>query len=326
LLSIATAQWQKKDARAEITKFVEEINRIGDGFDFDKDFILKTCLVLCEFGNITFNVDNFNKKNMLVIEREWNNITQAIRLAVTTVSGFGYSRETLTSNYAIIPIAHYILKNNLPENFPDSNKYSHDRDHMHRWVIMSLLKRLFGTQPDGVLRLIRDIIKNHYTSFPLDNIIDKFRAGARTLIFNEDEIENLFGCHYGQSYTFSTLALLYPSFDFRNRFDVDHIFPKSRFTKSNLLRHGIPKDKIDFYLNNYDCLANLQLLDGTKNKEKSNTDFKEWFGKMTNREKNDYMTKHFIPDVNCLSLDKFEEFYNKRKKLMTKKFKALLKA
>ena len=44
LLSIATAQWKEKDARKEITSFVDEINSIGVGFNFNKDFVLKNCL------------------------------------------------------------------------------------------------------------------------------------------------------------------------------------------------------------------------------------------------------------------------------------------
>lgn len=43
LLSIATAQWETKDAREEIISFVDQINSIGDGFNFNKDFVLKAC-------------------------------------------------------------------------------------------------------------------------------------------------------------------------------------------------------------------------------------------------------------------------------------------
>ena len=42
LLSIATAQWEEKDAREEITKFVDEINNVRSGFKFNKDFVLKS--------------------------------------------------------------------------------------------------------------------------------------------------------------------------------------------------------------------------------------------------------------------------------------------
>lgn len=64
LLSIATAQWKTKDAREEITSFVDEINRVGDGFYFNKDFILKNCLVLSDITDIAFKVDNFKMLNI----------------------------------------------------------------------------------------------------------------------------------------------------------------------------------------------------------------------------------------------------------------------
>ena len=75
LLSIATAQWEEKDAREEIIKFVDEINDIGNGFNFNKDFVLKSSLVINDFSDFAFKVDNFNKANMLKIERNWENLT-----------------------------------------------------------------------------------------------------------------------------------------------------------------------------------------------------------------------------------------------------------
>ena len=51
LLSFATAQWDKLDARKVIYDFVDEINEMGDGFNITKDFVLKSCLVLCDFDD-----------------------------------------------------------------------------------------------------------------------------------------------------------------------------------------------------------------------------------------------------------------------------------
>ncbi len=43
LMSIASANWKKIDARKEIDNLVAEIYRIGrPGFIVDKDFVLKT--------------------------------------------------------------------------------------------------------------------------------------------------------------------------------------------------------------------------------------------------------------------------------------------
>ena len=80
LLSIATAQWKEKDAREVIHEFVDEINKIGDGFSFNKDLVLKSCLVLADF-DVKFKVDNFTKENMVKIEENWEH--SKIRLFVT---------------------------------------------------------------------------------------------------------------------------------------------------------------------------------------------------------------------------------------------------
>lgn len=95
LLSIASAQWENHDAREEITDFVDDINSIGGGFRINKDFVLKTALVLTDFPNIAFKVDNFNKSNMVKIEMNWENIKRAIKLSVHLIFSFGYTGETL---------------------------------------------------------------------------------------------------------------------------------------------------------------------------------------------------------------------------------------
>jgi len=115
LLSVATAQWEKQDARKEITSFVDELNRMGDGFNFNKDLVLKSSLMLADFTDIAFKVDNFNKANMLKIETQWDEIKNAMREAVRLFVGFGYNRDTLTANYPIIPIAYYLKRIGLPK-------------------------------------------------------------------------------------------------------------------------------------------------------------------------------------------------------------------
>jgi len=74
LLSIATAQWQNRDAREVIFKFVDKLNALGDGFNINNDLVLKSSLFLSDIKNFTFLVDNFNKSNMLKIEKEWETI------------------------------------------------------------------------------------------------------------------------------------------------------------------------------------------------------------------------------------------------------------
>jgi hypothetical protein len=114
------------------------------------------------------------------------------------------------------------------------------------------------------------------------------------------------------------LALLYPSFDFSNKFHQDHIFPKAGFKKTELKAAGFSSEKIDFYLNNYNCLANLQLLKGVQNQEKSDTPFAIWINATykTPHERDAYMQEHHIPKVD-FDLNNFETFIKERKKTIT---------
>jgi len=327
LLSIATAQWKEKDAREEINNFVDEINNIGKGFNFNKDFVLKACLVLSDIRDIKFKVDNFNRKNMIEIEENWEILTEVLREAVNLLSTYGYDRYTLTSNYVAVPIAYYLLKRDLPKSFVYSSHHAKDRKNIHKWVILSLLKRAFGGVPDGVLRPIRRVISTNGSYFPLDRIIEEFRGKPKALEFNDEEIENLFYYRYGQGYTFSTLAILYPSLDFRHKFHIDHIYPRSYFTRKKLRSEGFGDDKFDFYLNNYDSLANLQLLEEIPNIEKSDKEFNVWLEKNypNERDKKEFMRKNFIPKNIDLSFHNFEEFIAERKKLMVERYKVILK-
>ncbi|WP_340387411.1 hypothetical protein [Paenibacillus sp. FSL E2-0151] len=97
LLSIATAQWENEDARDRIAELVDEINEYGDGFNFDKGIVLKSCLVLCDLSDISFKVDNFNNANMKKIEEEWDNIEQSIRITVKLFASFGFNSKSLTA-------------------------------------------------------------------------------------------------------------------------------------------------------------------------------------------------------------------------------------
>ncbi|MDN3451658.1 DUF262 domain-containing protein [Planococcus sp. APC 3906] len=323
LLSIATAQWKDKDARQEINSFVDEINQIGNGFNFNKDFVLKSCLVLGDFKDIAFKVDNFNKEAMRKIEKNWDDVKEAIRLAVNLVSGFGYNQETLTSNNAIIPVAYYLLKKGSPHKYLQSQQYQDDRQLVKKWLVIGMLKQVFSGQPDNVIRPIRKILMQNYNEFPLKLIVEEFKGGAKSFNFNDDEIYNLLTSKYGQKQTFSILALLYPSLDFRNIFHVDHIFAQNLLKKKNLVKSGLSQDDIDFAMEQIDSIANLQLLEGIPNIEKSDQSFEAWVNNVykDTQSKNDYFDKHFIPQVN-LSIANFKEFIEQRRELIFQDLKS----
>ena len=86
---------------------------------------------------------------------------------------------------------------------------------------------------------------------------------------------------------------------------------------------GIAEADIEFYRGKCNCLANLQLLEGTLNLEKSGMDCKKWLDRMDEKARTAYKERHYIPDVD-LSLGNFREFIEKREQLLFSKLKELL--
>lgn len=327
LLSIASAQWENHDAREEITKLVDDVNAIGDGFRINKDFVLKTALVLSDITNIAFLVDNFNKANMMKIESNWENIKKAIEQAVLLVSSFGYSGETLTSNNALIPIAYYLLKIGLPDNFVYSSNTKEQREKIKKWLICSLLKKTFSGQSDTLLRQIREILRaNETDDFPAEKIAERFKGTNKAIQFTEDDIdEYLSRLKYGKSDTLSVLMLLYPSLDYSNKFHEDHMYPKSKFTKPYLRRMGVPENQLEDYIESVNDISNLQLLSATLNEEKLNTDFGKWFSTeyVTEADKFQYRSINYLPDMEYTYAN-FPEFMEKRRGMLKSKLMRIL--
>lgn len=328
LLSIATAQWKEKDAREEINRLVDELNSIGDGFKFDKDMILRSCLLLADINNIAFKVDNFKKDNMLLIEKKWDDIAAALRKAVELVASYGYNRDTLTSHSSISIIAYYILKNDIPNTFVSASRYEQDRKYIKQWLVKSLLKKVFSAHPENLFRTIREIILSNeqMQEFPLKEIIEKVKGSEKSLTFNQDDIDNLLEYEYGQAYTFSTLSILYPTLDYRNKIHIDHIYPKSLFKRNVLIKSGVPISEIEYYMEQYNSLANLQLMEGIVNQEKSNTPFEEWINSRfdNTEERHKYMLQNYIPENIDYDIKNFRQFIEERKRLLRSQFTKLL--
>lgn len=315
LLSIATAQWKEKDAREVIHEFVDEINQIGDGFAFNKDLVLKACLVLADLKDIKFKVDNFNKANMAKIEQNWDETSAAICTAIELVSKLGYSRDNLLATNTIIPIAYFIYKNRFEGKILHAAEREDDRKAIKEWLARVLLKGTFGGQPDSIYPAMRDLINENLGKFPLAETIAYYRGRRKTISFTEDDVESLLDLQYGKAKTYCALTLLYPGLNYTFKYHQDHIHPKSLFNKRNMRKNGFSEEQVDTYLNQVNGLANLQLLHATTNVEKSNKPFDEWldaeFPSTADRES--FLRQHYIGADESLAFEDFLLFISKRR-------------
>lgn len=143
LLSVAVAQWTS-DAREEIHQFVDDINKVGAGFAFSKDWVLKAGLMLSDIGSVGFKVAHFNRENMGILESRWPTIKDALVLTVELVSSFGFNGATLRADSALLPIAYYLHAKQVDGRFLNAQASATDREAIRQWLIASLLK------PSGV--------------------------------------------------------------------------------------------------------------------------------------------------------------------------------
>lgn len=325
LLSIATAQWGTLDAREVIHEFVDEINSIGSGFNFNKDFVMKSCLVLADINDVRFNVDNFTKSNMKIIEDQWPDISRSLSMAVNLVSGFGFNRDNLTSTNTIIPIAYYIHKNSIPDNFLESGKHDDNRKVILEWLVKTLTKRVFSGTPDSLYPPLRKIINENTGSFPLQQITEHFRGKPKSIVFTEDELDNLLEFEYGSPFTYGILTLLYPGLSSQFKYQIDHIHPRKFFNERQLLKLGLatPEERQEYY-SRFNRLPNLQLLKGTVNTEKNGTPFKEFLeDHVGSKSTAQFISDHFLPQTDY-SLENFIDFYEQRKIIIKDKLAKVL--
>ncbi len=316
------------NAREEINAIVEQLNGPEYRFAFTKDFVMKACLVLTDdISDTRFKVTNFNASNTKKIEANWKKITSALVQAVGLLSSFGLTERSLTSANSVLSIAYYLLKRSLPPSYDSAQKYASDRRQFESGFFKSLLRGAFGAQGDTVLSNLRGVIKASYELFPAGALADKLQQMNRPIRFTDEDLEDLLAIQYGERLSFVALALLYPWVDYRNLFHIDHIHPRSMFTRKALRKAGVPEGDLEFCLAHYDEIPNLQILSSNPNIEKSNIPFEDWFARnySTKKAREDFCERQFIPDVD-LKLSNFWEFFEKRSALLKGDFGVVLQS
>lgn len=316
LLSIATAQWEERDARSEITTLVDALNETGLGFNFSKDFVLKAGLMLSDIASVGFKVQNFDRKNMKKLESNWPQVSDALQLTVRLAASYGLSRDTINADSALLPIAYYLHKKGSPHSYLTSKANSDDRKVIKHWLIRSLLKPgIWGSALDVLLTALREIIRRDESgAFPVEALEREMRARGKSLVFTEEEIQNLTDMRYGSRDLFGLLTLLFPFVDTRQLYHIDHVFPRSAFNARKLKSLGFTADDIDRLQDLKEKLPNLQLLEGPENQSKNDQMPSQWISETFKKseDRNAYISRHMLDGV-MGEMAGFEAFYETRR-------------
>jgi len=312
LLSTATAKWKNLNAREEINKFTDDINKIGAGYNFGKDFVMKGAMYLTENLPIQYKLSSFTQKNLELIEDHWEDTKKAISDSIKLISNYGVTDKNLVTRLPLLPIAQYLRNKNSSTYLSSSSMTEvQDQTNIQKWLFLMILKSAFGGSSDTTLTNIRNVIGLIGDKFPFNEINTKLIIDSS---FTDGEIENWLNTNYSTRYSFLILSLLYPNRVWKDtRFNEDHIYPKTEFERKKLLARGYSEDKIKEYQSKYNTILNLELLNDTENKSKNAEPFDSWIKSRDS----DFKKRHHIPEMEDYGFDNFLEFIEKRRELLT---------
>ena len=328
LLSIAVSQWKTLDARREVHGLVDEMNRVRPGLLFNADFVLKAGLMLTDTASVGFRVENFTYDNMAVLEENWSNIRQALLETAELADSFGFDSRTIQATNSLLPIAYYLYKIGAPRDFETSDHYVSDRNIIRGWLTRSILKEsgIWGSGLDTLLTALREVIRNSDgTEFPAAELRRVMAQRGKTLDFGEEEIEDLADMRSGDRRIFPLLTMLFPYLDSRDGSDIDHVFPKSRFTPTRLKSAGVEDERVGEFRDRCERVANLQLLDRAVNNEKRATLPADWLDVHcpSDQERQYYCHRHELGDVPP-EITGFPEFYATRRERLRERIQQLV--
>lgn len=314
LFSLLSASWEVADEKME--DLLDSLNR--HGFDFDRDFILKTCLVLLGKG-ARYEVAKFRKPGVREeIEEHWTEISKSIQDVVDFVRGktFIQCDKALPSYLVLIPLIY------VRYHYEEAWKRAYDLD---AYLLRCLLAGAFSGQPDNLLDAIVKKL-NETKGFDVEEVFNVIRAQGRNLEIAE---ERFWQMGYGSDTIHLLFNLWYRDFNYTPAYDnnlpqVDHIFPLSELKKVKVEnpRTG-RRDLMKYRDKERNQLANCMLLSREENGAGGKWDSlpEDWFA---NKNK-EYLERHLIPiNSELWKMERFEDFIAERKKLIQENFKSLL--
>ena len=321
LMSTITASWE--NARDRVEDLLKSINEQGRKFNFDIDFVMRTCLFLLD-DPILFRVRSFGPEKINEIKTNWGGIYTAISETVSILNLLGYDGMTLTSRNSVIPIVYHIYKG--------GDTKTKERNQFKKYLQHALLTGFFGTHGDQALANLRsylregskeDGFKLKRKSFDFDHLKTNLNTPGKTLEITEEDLEDLLQKKKGRQ-AFVVLSILYPQFEYNTKnFDQDHIHPTYFFSFNHLSSIG-KGDKYEEWQTKKDTIPNLQMLEERKNRVKNKREFKDWLDMESEIEKKEYFEDNYIPLEVSYDIKDFDEFYNKRKELLIIALKKIL--
>ena len=335
LMSIMSANWE--DARDRVDELVNLV-RTEFGFSIDRDLVMKAAVMITD-ADVRFQARNFDASSVANIRDTWDDIRDALVESFRMIASFGLNNASLRAKNAVLPIAYYLFHKGRNTSsgarglFTTINKpiaHRSERAKMRQWLLMSLLRAVFGRAADSLLTSLRRIIRDNLDDaegFPLDKILAGYRGTARDLNFDEDFVDRLLTTQKEDPNCYSILALLQPDVDIQQILHADHLHPAADFGKDRLDKRDFLKGRPElraFYEDreNWNGVSNLWLLTESENTSKQDKALKDWLEPRLGKTTLDPL----IPSGTSLDFKDYKNFIEQRRAFLKAKLEGVVGA
>lgn len=309
IFSRIVSVWQ--NARQLLDDFQQQ-KKVTDIEVFDKDLIMRICLAVVNKSTVSrLTTDKFNSSTIKNIKENWCKISNSIENTVDILIRLGYTKQTITSTNALIPIVCFLYNGG---QWKDGNKEFPDLEDIRKYLAIITIKHIFSGQTLGRLnKILKTLCEYVPGKRPFECILEMPEFSV-----SEEDITKAVSTTKGND-TFSILTLLYKDKNYQdNKYEQDHMHPWALISKkSTYKKNNVSEDKMSEWKKKADTLPNLQILEKTENRNKSASMLKDWVKSRykDENERNAYLKDAFLADISLEFAD-FEEFYEKRKQLL----------
>lgn len=298
-MSILEAYWPS--AKTEFGKLlVDSYNGFGS------EFIIRCALMI--YGDVVKS--NISKQIANELKNNWSEFKKAFKNLEIVLKDMNIGVNRFASSWnVLLPIIYFIYYN--PE-------YKKNLDGIRAYLIRAILFTYFQSGTTSKLQQMKSRINENDYEITVDMLNQ-----MNDLRVTDGKIEDILNSEKGGRVAGE--ALFYLSLDWRKKhfkYEQDHLHPYERFDGNKPI--SVSMEDWKRWRGNRNRLANLHLLEGRSNASKSDMRLADYYNDMNDDQKVDFRKQAIIPDGLSMELEYFDEFYEKRKAILTARIRQLL--
>lgn len=299
-MSILGAYWSS--AKVEFGKIL-----VDSYAGFGSDFVIRTALML--YGDVVKS--NINKQIADELKNNWSEFKKTLKNLEVLLKEMKIEVSRFSSSWnVLLPIIYFMYYN--PE-------YTKNKIAIKAYLIRAILFTYFQSGTTSKLQQM----KSNINEFDYEITIEMLNQ-MNELRVTDSKIEDILNAEKGSRVAGE--ALYYLSLDWINKnfkYEQDHLHPRDRFDGNKPV--SVSMEDWRRWRGNRNKLPNLQLLEGRSNGSKNDMPLIDYYNDMNDVQKKVFYEQSLIPKDVSLELNMFEEFYEKRKAILTVKLKELLR-